>query len=86
MATGILSVGCQLGGWTPVAQSLLVLTGVEYALLVVLTVRRFVTHRRELTADAHDARKAFLFFTFVAGTDVFATGNRTSADVITRWC
>ncbi|MFJ5559368.1 tellurite resistance/C4-dicarboxylate transporter family protein [Streptomyces sp. NPDC093250] len=74
MATGILSVGCRLRGWTTVSRSLLVLAAVAYALLVVLTVWRFVAHRRELAADAHDARKAFLFFTFVAGTDVLAVG------------
>lgn len=74
MGTGIVSIGCNLRGWTLLAQALLVLTAVEYALLVVLTVWRFVAHRRELAADAHNTRKAFLFFTFVAGTDVLAAG------------
>ncbi|UXY32053.1 tellurite resistance/C4-dicarboxylate transporter family protein [Streptomyces sp. HUAS TT20] len=74
MATGILSIGCQLRGWTPVAQTLLVLTAAEYTLLVVLTAWRFFAHRRELAADVHDTRKAFLFFTFVAGTNVLAVG------------
>ncbi|MFF9408896.1 hypothetical protein ACF1B0_25720 [Streptomyces anandii] len=37
MATGIISVGCQLRGWTPAAKALLVLTAAEYTLLVVLT-------------------------------------------------
>ncbi|MFE1748940.1 tellurite resistance/C4-dicarboxylate transporter family protein [Streptomyces anandii] len=74
MATGIISVGCQLRGWTPAAKALLVLTAAEYTLLVVLTAWRFAVHRRELAADAHDTRKAFLFFTFVAGTNVLAVG------------
>lgn len=74
MATGIVSVGCQLRGWTLVSRTMLGLTAIEYAVLVVLTVWRLLAHRRELAADAHDTRKAFLFFTFVAGTGVLSVG------------
>ena len=74
MATGIVAVGAEQRGWRAVAVVLLVLTAVEYAVLVLLNVWRLVAHRREVVADLHDSRKAFLFFTFVAGTNVLAVG------------
>ena len=83
MATGIVSVGCQLRGWTLVSRVMLGLTAAEYAVLVVLTVWRIVAHRRELAADAHDTRKAFLFFTFVAGTGVLSVGLAGQGQLLT---
>ena len=41
---------------------------------MVLTLWRLVSYRAEVGADLHDSRKAFLFFTFVAGTNVLAVG------------
>lgn len=74
MATGIVAIGAGQRGWETLAVVLLVLTAVEYAVLVVLTLWRLAAYRKAVVADLHDSRKAFLFFTFVAGTDVLAVG------------
>ncbi len=74
MATGILAIGAGQRGWEGLSLALLVLTAVEYAILCALTVWRLLAFRPQVAADFHDSRKAFLFFTFVAGTDVLATG------------
>ena len=74
MATGIVSIGADLRGWATLSVVLLVITAVAYAVLVVLTVWRIVAFRHAIAHDARDTRKAFLFFTFVAGTDVLGVG------------
>ncbi|MBS7546851.1 tellurite resistance protein permease [Dietzia cinnamea] len=72
MATGIVAVGAGQRGWQTLSVLLTVLTAVEYAVLVLLTLWRLIAYRTEVVSDLHDSRKAFLFFTFVAGTNVLA--------------
>lgn len=74
MATGIVAIGADLRGWHTLSVILLVLTAVEYVVLVVLNLWRLLAYRTEVAADLHDSRQAFLFFTFVAGTNVLAAG------------
>ncbi len=74
MATGIVAIGAGQRGWETLSVALLVLTAVEYVVLVVLNLWRLVSYRSAVVADLHDSRKAFLFFTFVAGTNVLAVG------------
>ena len=72
MATGIVAVGAGQRGWETVSVILIVLTAIEYGILVLLTLWRLIAFRAEVVADLHDSRTAFLFFTFVAGTNVLA--------------
>ncbi|KAA0919872.1 tellurite resistance protein permease [Dietzia sp. ANT_WB102] len=74
MATGIVAVGTGQRGWQTLSVFLLVLAAIEYVVLVVLTLWRLTAYRAEVVADLHDSRTAFLFFTFVAGTNVLAVG------------
>lgn len=74
MATGIVAVGCGQRGWDALSVALLALTAVQYVVLVLLTLWRLTAYRAEVVADLRDSRKAFLFFTFVAGTNVLAVG------------
>jgi tellurite resistance protein TehA-like permease len=70
MATGIISVGTQLVGADAISVSLLVVCLVAFVVLLALTAWRFVVYREALVADFTDPRRAFGFFTFVAGTNV----------------
>ncbi|MBO0812146.1 MAG: tellurite resistance/C4-dicarboxylate transporter family protein [Microlunatus sp.] len=70
MATGIISVGLQLGGFVTLSALMLIITAVAYLVLVVLTGWRLVRYRSELRADSSDPARAFGFFTIVAGTNV----------------
>lgn len=72
MATGILSVGMHLIGVPVISVLLMVVCTGGYGVLVVLTVWRFVAFRSDFVGDLHNPRRAFQFFTFVAGTDVLA--------------
>lgn len=74
MATGIVAIGAGQRGWHPVSVVLTVLTAVEFLVLVLLTLWRLLAYRSAVAADLHDSRKAFLFFTFVAGANVLAAG------------
>jgi tellurite resistance protein TehA-like permease len=73
MATGIVSVAMDNHGLPALSAVLLVLAMLCYAVLVVLTVWRLLAHPGRMLADLRDARIAFGFFTFVAGTDVLGT-------------
>lgn len=70
MATGIISVGMHLQGVDRVSEILLAVCAAAYVLLVALTVWRFVAYRPAVVEDFTDPRRAFGFFTFVAGTNV----------------
>lgn len=70
MATGIVSVGLQMRGLNTASQILFALTGLAYVVLVVLNITRLVRHRRLMLTDLRDPRRAFGFFTFVAGSNV----------------
>ena len=73
MGTGIVSVGMNNHGLTVLSLILLWLAVVGYVVLIALHVWRFIAYRANLWADFTDPRRAFGFFTFVAGTDVLGT-------------
>ena len=73
MGTGIVSIGMANHGRTEVSTTLMWLAATGYAVLVVLHGYRFAAFRGELKADFVDPRRAFGYFTFVAGTDVLGT-------------
>ncbi|WP_289016901.1 tellurite resistance/C4-dicarboxylate transporter family protein [uncultured Ornithinimicrobium sp.] len=70
MATGIVSIGAQLRGFTLLATALFWAAVVFYVVLVVLTAWRFASHRHHMSDDFHDPARAFGFFTFIAATNV----------------
>jgi tellurite resistance protein TehA-like permease len=70
MASGIISVGMQLEGRRTLSVVLLVVCGTAFAVLLGLTAWRFVAYRAAVADDFMDPRRAFGFFTFVAGTNV----------------
>jgi tellurite resistance protein TehA-like permease len=78
MATGIVSRAVGSDGSARLSGFLLALTIVCYAVLVVAYGWRLAGYRREFLADAAAPRKAFAFFTFVAGSNVL--GSRLAAD------
>ena len=73
MATGIVSIGTRLDGLDIVSVVLLWLTGLTYAILVVLFGWRLVAYPDAAAADLRDPKRAFGYFTLVAGTDVLGT-------------
>lgn len=72
MATGIVSVGLDQQGLSAASNVLLVVAVVAYVLLVLALVGRLVGHRERAVADLHDPRRAFGYFTVVAGSGVLA--------------
>ena len=82
MGTGILSVAAAQRSWQVTSLVLLGLAGVGYALLVALNVWRIIAYREAFARDLRDSRKAFLIFTFVAGTGVLAAGLAVHGELI----
>lgn len=83
MASGIISVGLH-DQLSVVSAALLWFAVVSYAVLAVLSAWRLVAFRARMDADLADPRRAFGFFTFVAGSGVIGTrlladGHRTVA-------
>jgi tellurite resistance protein TehA-like permease len=72
MATGIVSVGMQLKGFDVLGDALLVLCLAAFVVLVLLNGWRLARYPRSVAADFLDPRRAFGFFTFVAGFNVVA--------------
>ena len=70
MATGIVSVGMHLESVNLLSKILMVVCATAFVVLVTLTVVRFVVFRAAVAEDFMDPRRAFGFFTFVAGTNV----------------
>ncbi len=70
MASGIISVGLDLEGFRTLSLLLLGACLLAFVVLLVLTVWRFVSFRAAVNEDFMDPRRAFGFFTFVAGTNV----------------
>jgi tellurite resistance protein TehA-like permease len=70
MASGILSVGTAMDGHRTLSRLLLVVCAASFVVLLALTLWRFVAYRAATTEDFLDPRRAFGFFTFVAGTNV----------------
>lgn len=72
MGTGILAIAAGQRGWQSTSLVLLVVAVIGHAVLTVLNVWRAISYREAFSHDLHNSRKAFLVFTFVAGTDVIA--------------
>lgn len=70
MASGIISAGAKLQGWNSISDALLIACAVAYVVLVILTIWRIVRYRSAIVADFTNPRRAFGFFTFIAGTNV----------------
>ena len=68
MASGIISVGLELEGFAVLSWVLLAVCIAAFVVLLALTVWRFVSYRAAVNEDFMDPRRAFGFFTFVAGT------------------
>ena len=78
MATGIVSIAMANHHAYPISVTLLWITGLTYAVLVLGYGWRLVAYPSAVRADLADPARAFGFFTFVAATDVF--GTRLTAD------
>jgi tellurite resistance protein TehA-like permease len=72
MATGIVSTGLLLQGHRSASGAFLAIASVAFVLLVLLTSARAVLFPAAVRDDFTDPRRAFGFFTLVAGTDVLA--------------
>lgn len=72
MGSGIISVGLKLEGFDMLSAALLVIAAIAYVALVGLTLWRLLAFRHAVAEDFTDPRRAFGFFTFVAGTNVLA--------------
>jgi tellurite resistance protein TehA-like permease len=75
MATGVVSIACQLTGLRPVALVLVAVNWVAYPALWGLTLLRAARFRDQLLRDVSDHQRAPGFFTIVAGTCVLGTQN-----------
>ena len=70
MASGIISVGLKLERFAALSSVLLTVCVAAFVVLTALTIWRFVSFRSAVNEDFMDPRRAFGFFTFVAGTNV----------------
>jgi len=75
MATGVVSIACQLLGLRPLALALVAVNWVAYPVLWLLTLIRIGHFHDELLRDIADHQRAPGFFTLVAGTCVLGTQN-----------
>ncbi|MFV0405680.1 MAG: tellurite resistance/C4-dicarboxylate transporter family protein [Propioniciclava sp.] len=78
MATGIISLGLKLNGDDALSWLMLYICAIAYGILVLLTIVRIIWYRAAMVDDFMDPRRAFGFFTFVAGTNVL--GARLGAE------
>ena len=78
MATGIISLGFDLTGQRILSLLLFALAGLAHVVLLVLNAWRLLRFRHAVAEDFRDPRRAFGFFTFVAGTNVL--GVRAGAE------
>lgn len=78
MASGIISLGLQLVGRGNLSLALFAVCMGSYVLLLVLNLWRFLRFRHAMASDFRDPKRAFGFFTFVAGTNVL--GARFAAE------
>lgn len=86
MASGIISLGLQLVGFAALSVVLFAVCITAYVVLIVLNVWRFAAFRHAMIDDFKDPKRAFGFFTFVAGTNVL--GARAGAEgwyTLTAW-
>jgi tellurite resistance protein TehA-like permease len=73
MATGIVSLACELLGLHPIAVVLFVLNLGFYPILWALLIARVIRHRDRVRADLVHHGRAVGFFTIVAATCVFGS-------------
>lgn len=73
MATGIVSISCQLMALPSLARALLAVNLAAYAVLMALTLARAVLHPRRMLSDLGDHARGSGFFTVVAGTNVLGS-------------
>jgi tellurite resistance protein TehA-like permease len=73
MATGIVSLACELTGLHAIAIALCVLNIAFYPVLWILTIVRIVRYRERVIADLHHHGRAVGFFTIVAATCVLGS-------------
>jgi tellurite resistance protein TehA-like permease len=72
MATGIVSIGCRLLGYPPLAEVLLVATVAGFVILLAAYVARAVRFPRRFLASLRAPSAAVAYFTVVAGSNVLA--------------
>ncbi len=82
MATGVVSIACQLLGMRPLALALVAVNWVAYPALWALTLLRALRFRELLLRDISDHQRAPGFFTIVAGTCVLGTQNVVVAGAV----
>lgn len=70
MASGIVSVGLALEGFDLLSRVLLGVCVTAFLILGGLTILRFIRFRRAMAEDFLDPKRAFGYFTYVAGTNV----------------
>jgi tellurite resistance protein TehA-like permease len=73
MATGIVSIACELVGFRAAAVALFGVNVVCYPVLWVLTILRVVRYRDRVVADLLDHSRAVGFFTTIAATCVLGS-------------
>jgi tellurite resistance protein TehA-like permease len=78
MASGIISLGLNLGGFRALSWGLFGVCAAGFVILVILNGWRLARYRHAMAADFSEPRRAFGFFTFVAGTNVL--GVRAAAE------
>lgn len=86
MASGIVSLGLKLIGFPLLSNIFFAICGVAYVVLCVLNLWRFLEFRHVMASDFRAPKRAFGFFTFVAGTNVL--GTRAAAEgwfTLTVW-
>jgi tellurite resistance protein TehA-like permease len=81
MATGIISIGAGLVGYSTLSQIILVLTSVAFVVLVVAYTARLVWFRRRVGRDLRTPTMSVAYFTSAAGCDVLATRLVTAGHV-----
>lgn len=83
MATGIVSLACELSGLHALAVALFALNLAFYPVLWLLTIARIVRHRDRVRADLHHHGRAVGFFTTVAATCVLGSQCLIIGDSVT---
>jgi tellurite resistance protein TehA-like permease len=80
MATGVVSIACQLLAMPAIAQALVTVNWIAYVALWGLTLVRLWRFPGKIVADLSTHQRAPGFFTIVAGTCVLGTQNAIVAD------
>jgi tellurite resistance protein TehA-like permease len=83
MATGIVSLACQLSGFHAIAVALFALNLGFYPVLWILTIARVIRHRDRVAADLRHHGRAVGFFTTVAATCVLGSQCLLIGDSVT---